>query len=186
MFSQILESKFDFVDAQKQGFSEPSNKLMKSGNPFLKDFPGFSMIASSIEEMKPNDKASIYDYVNHIFIMVAIIIIISIPFVPDEIMKIIFGNNLVKLGTILTLLSLTIIFITGFIRNHYNNKIDKIRLQKYYEMKKVFDDLHFWFVSIQKQMENEKDQFTSNLNDFSELMKIGIKLELEKGKKIDD
>jgi hypothetical protein len=171
---QLINSSANVIEAQERGIIEPSKKIIK-GIERVKSLEVFDMIASSIEDLKPKEKKPLYDYFNYILVMVAIVLIVSIPFVPDELIIYYIGPKYIEFGTYLTLLSLSIIFLTNSIRSHYNDKFQQLQQKTYYEMKSTIENTKTWAEFIEREMDSKRKDVGDNMLQLLELMKLSFK-----------
>ncbi len=128
----------------------------------------FDKIKEHLQSLDPEKVGKKVSKIVWLFSMVGLILVLVSPFIPEQAYIYIFGESFSSIGTYLVLLSLSLIFLTNFFRNKYEEQALEIQKSKYYSMvsqlEKIKFQMDFSMKDLREALDDSSEEFGEVLN----------------------
>ncbi|MUG46305.1 hypothetical protein [Paenibacillus woosongensis] len=129
----------------------------------------FDKITKDLKTFNPLKKEIRASKLAWLFSMIGLILVLVSPFIPEEAFVFIFGKNFSSAGTYLVLLSLSIIFLTSYFRNKYEEQVIELQKLQYSSILGQFEKIKF---QMEFSMKDLNEALNASGQEFEEVIEL--------------
>lgn len=174
---EMLENnKAPSIDEQSTMiFSTTDSILSEKERQYSDSVQIFDIIDNFLDTLSLQKTNSIGSILQYIFLSISVILILVSPFIPLELVITIFGDQYNDMGIYFTILTLTLIFFSIFIRNHFENKIKDYQAETFNLMKHFSLEFRGLSMLYASEISKHGNKITTNLDEALKLSSIPVK-----------